>query len=142
MGDSVCKSVVLVHVPSFWMWGSRNIKIIALFCQASTAGEDFLEEISVQGNICRNHLGPPTLAFFRFPFLVFRFALLFCAFFLSFPRILGFREVSRRRETPLHFLGFPFFLEGQGQAKKLHHKSHRKISPSGSPGLGRRKWGV
>ena len=33
---------------------------------------------------------PPILAFFDFlAFFVFRFSLLFCAFFLSFPRILG-----------------------------------------------------
>ena len=52
------------------------------------------------------------LAFFRF-----RFPLLFCAFFLSFPRILG---VPRREKPPCIFRGFPCFfskkqgLEGQG----------------------------
>ena len=45
---------------------------------------------------------PPILAFFDFlDFFVFRFSLLFCAFFLSFPRILG---VSAKRKT-LAFLG-------------------------------------
>ena len=45
---------------------------------------------------------PPILAFFDFlAFFVFRFSLLFCAFFLSFPRILG----VPRREKPLLFWG-------------------------------------
>ena len=45
---------------------------------------------------------PPILAFFDFlAFFVFRFSLLFCAFFLPFPRILG----VPRREKPLAFLG-------------------------------------
>ena len=39
--------------------------------------------------------------FFFFFFFVFRFSLLFCAFFLSFPRILG----VPRREKPLLFWG-------------------------------------
>ena len=45
---------------------------------------------------------PPILAFFDFlAFFVFRFSLPFCAFFLSFPRILG----VPRREKPLLFRG-------------------------------------
>ena len=45
---------------------------------------------------------PPILAFFDFlAFFVFRFSLLFCAFFLSFPRILG----VPRREKTLAFWG-------------------------------------
>ena len=45
---------------------------------------------------------PPILAFFDFlAFFLFRFSLLFCAFFLSFPRILG----VPRREKPLFFGG-------------------------------------
>ena len=46
---------VLANVPSFRFLGSRNTKIIAFFCQGSTAGKNFLEDISVQGNICQNH---------------------------------------------------------------------------------------
>ena len=45
---------------------------------------------------------------FRFPcFFGFRFPLIFCAFFLSFPRILGFRE---ERNNPCFFQGFPCFF--------------------------------
>ena len=48
------------------------------------------------------HPDPPILAFFDFlAFFVFRFSLVFCAFFLSFPRILG----VPRREKHLLFLG-------------------------------------
>ena len=62
---------------------------------------------------------PPILAFFDFlAFFVFRFSLLFCAFFLSFPRIVG---VPRREKKPCFFGGkkpllFPKKqgLEGQG----------------------------
>ena len=50
---------------------------------------------------------PPILAFFDFlAFFVFRFPLLFNAFFLSFPRNLG----VPRRERPLHFSGFPLLF--------------------------------
>ena len=35
--------------------GPGASKIIALFCQVSTAGKDYLEEMSVQGNICQHH---------------------------------------------------------------------------------------
>ena len=49
-----------------------------------------------------NYPDPPILAFFDFlAFFVFRFSLLFCAFFLPFPRILG----VPRREKPLLFSG-------------------------------------
>ena len=45
---------------------------------------------------------PPILAFFDFlAFFVFRFSLLYCVFFLSFPRISG----VPRREKTLAFLG-------------------------------------
>ena len=50
-----CKRAVLASVPPFRFLGSRNIKIIAFFCWASTAGKDFLEESSVQVNICQDH---------------------------------------------------------------------------------------
>ena len=64
---------------------------------------------------------PPILAIFDFlAFSVFRFPLLFWAFFLSFPRLLG----VPRREKPLFLLGekpllFPKKqgLEGQGCSK-------------------------
>ena len=39
-------------------------------------------------------------------FIVFQFPLSFCAFFLSFPRILGVPQ----REKPLHFSGFPLLF--------------------------------
>ena len=39
--------------PSFV--GPGVSKVIAFFCQGSTAGKEFLEEISVQGNICQTH---------------------------------------------------------------------------------------
>ena len=43
-------------------WDAGISKIIAFFCQGSTAGKDHLEEISVQGNICQNHtFGKPHL---------------------------------------------------------------------------------
>ena len=42
-------------MPSFRFWGSRNMKIIAFFCEGSTAGRDFLEETSLRGNICQNY---------------------------------------------------------------------------------------
>ena len=77
---------------------------------------------------------PPILAFFDFlAFFVFRFPLLFCAFFLSFPRILG----VPRREEPLHFLGFPWLFfpkrqgfQGQGKWPKVAHSVPKK-----GPGL-------
>ena len=58
---------------------------------------------------------------FRFPcfFFVFRFSLLFLAFFLPFPRIL---EVPRRKKNPCFFLEKPLLfpkkqgLEGQGRS--------------------------
>ena len=58
---------------------------------------------------CANFPDPPILAFFNFlAFFVFRFSLLFCAFFLSFLRILG----VPRREKPLAFLGInPCFFQ-------------------------------
>ena len=60
---------------------------------------------------------PPILAFFSISLLFFPISLAFCAFFFSFPRILGFP----RREKPLLFGGFPLLsskkqgLEGQGR---------------------------
>ena len=54
-----------------------------------------------------HHPDSPILAFFDFlAFLVFRFPLLFCAFFLSFPRILG----VPRREKTLLISGFPLLF--------------------------------
>ena len=41
--------------PHSGFWGPGISKIIAFFCQGSTAGKDFLEEIPVQGKICQNH---------------------------------------------------------------------------------------
>ena len=64
----------------------------------------------IRGN--RSHVmkigpDPPNLAFFDFlAFFVFRFPLLSCAFFLSFPRILGVPQ----REKPLLFSGFPLLF--------------------------------
>ena len=48
-------------MPSFQFLGPRNIKIIAFFCQGSTAGKDILEEILVQGNICQTNPFQTTL---------------------------------------------------------------------------------
>ena len=50
-----CKRAILATVPSFRFWVPGTSTITAFFCQGSTAGKDFLEEISVQGNICQNH---------------------------------------------------------------------------------------
>ena len=65
---------------------------------------------------------PPILAFFDFlAFFVFRFSLLFLAFFLPFPRILR----VPRREKPLLFWGETLAfskkqgLEGQGTVNLL-----------------------
>ena len=52
-----CKRAVLANVPSFRLWGPGKSKIAAFFCQGNIAGKDFLEEMSVPGNICQN----PTL---------------------------------------------------------------------------------
>ena len=55
-----------------------------------------------KGDFRYNNPDPPILAFFDFlAFFFFRFSLLFLAFFLPFPRILG----VPRREKPLLFLG-------------------------------------
>ena len=57
---------------------------------------------------------PPILAFFDFlAFFRFRFSLLFGAFFLSFPRILGVPPVKRKK--PLLFSGFPCFFSKKKQ---------------------------
>ena len=71
---------------------------------------------------------PPILAFFDFlAFFVFRFSLLFLAFFLPFPRILG----VPRREKPCVFGEKPCFfpkkqgLEGQGFRDS--EKTFRKV---------------
>ena len=59
-----CKRAILANAPSFpFFWGPGISKITVFFCQGSTAGKDFLEEISVQGNICQNYpLGNHPLA--------------------------------------------------------------------------------
>ena len=44
--------------PSSCGWGPGISKIIAFFCQGSTAGRDFLEEISVLGEHLANPEGP------------------------------------------------------------------------------------
>ena len=44
--------------PRSSFWGPGISRIIAFFCQGSTVGRDFLEEMSVQGNICQNHSLP------------------------------------------------------------------------------------
>ena len=53
---------------------------------------------------------PPTLAFFDF-LASFRFSLLFCAFFLPFPRILG---VPRREALAFSGVSLAFFPKRQG----------------------------
>ena len=71
------------------------------------------------GSHCTPCQLPPILAFFDFlAFFRFRFPLLFCVCFPSFPMILG----VLRRGKPLPFRGFPCFskkkkqgLEGQGK---------------------------
>ena len=58
---------------------------------------NFSQYLFLQFNLKHGFPDPPILAFFDFlAFFVFRFPLLFCAFFLYFPRILGFP----RREKP------------------------------------------
>ena len=89
-------SVVSAHPAlnsAVHLWG--RIIIIIMINIASGKGSEIL------GKVCGNSNSrpdPPILAFFDFlAFFVFRFSLLFCAFFLSFPRILG----VPRKEKPL-----------------------------------------
>ena len=56
------KRAVLANRPSFGSWGPGMSKILALFCQCSIAGKDFLEEMSVHGE----HL--PNPPFWKPPF--------------------------------------------------------------------------
>ena len=98
---------------------------------------------------------PPILAFFDFlAFFVFRIPLLFCAFFLPFPRLLG----VPRREKPLLFFFFRIFpcffqkskgwrvrvINGENQARKRHininvlvrlHLGRPPVCPWDKPGL-------
>ena len=53
--EQFCKRAVLANMcprSSSWI---QEYQITAFFCKGSTAGEDFSEEISVQGTICQNH---------------------------------------------------------------------------------------
>ena len=59
---------------------------------------------------------PPILAFFDFlAFFVFRFPLLFCAFCLPSPRILGVPQ----REKPLLFSGLPCFFSKKSKGWRV-----------------------
>ena len=45
------------YIPSFRVWGPGTSKVVvARSFPLCTAGKDYLEEISVQGNICQNPL--------------------------------------------------------------------------------------
>ena len=77
----------------------HKVRVLALFKISATNGKLCVETSSRHFPECPD---PPILAFFDFlASFVFRFPLLFCAFFLSFPRILG----VPRREKPLLFWG-------------------------------------
>ena len=74
---------------------------------------------------------PPILAFFDFlAFFVFRFSLLFLAFFLLFPRILG----VPRREKPLLFWGktLAFFKKARVGGSGLAAQKSANASPQKS----------
>ena len=49
-----CKRAFLAMCPRSGLGGPGISKIIALFCQGSTAAKDVFEKMSVQGNICQN----------------------------------------------------------------------------------------
>ena len=61
-------------------------------------------------------------------FFVFRFSLLFGAFFFSFPRILGLGVP--RREKPLLFSGFPLlvFQKSKGWRVRVSTKERKRKS--------------
>ena len=101
--------------------------------------------LDVFRTLSRLHPDPPILAFLDFlAFFVFRFPLLFCAFSLSFPRILWVPWVKK----PSFFRGFPCFfskrqgLEGQGSAHSVATLGGRMAGRrSGPKGPGFSVWG-
>ena len=96
-----------------WIWAKSGVLPIPERAPKSVQSRTFLHTFCAKSAVVhtfRRSPDPPTLAFFHFLvfFFIFRFPLLFCAFFLPLGVL--------RREKPLLFSGFPllFFQKTMG----------------------------
>ena len=93
------------QMPAVHLWGRSRRRLCGKFAEIPQ---------KIRGNLKNTFLTLHfSLFFVRLFFFVFRFPLLFCAFFLSCPRILG---IPRREEPLLFSVWFPlfFFKKSQG----------------------------